>query len=75
VIPRPDYVAVARAEIARRAGERRPGWRVSHGLHGWTGVRERGERTERSGSPPGLEALMPVADRAGLPRYLGRNPA
>jgi hypothetical protein len=49
--------------LARAAEADHPGWRLSHGLHGWTAVRERDGRTERSGSLPAIRALMSVAGR------------
>jgi hypothetical protein len=51
----------ARAVLAARAQERHPGWRISHGLYGWTAVRDRDGTTRRSDSLPGLDALIPIA--------------
>jgi hypothetical protein len=64
--PRPDYLTAARDELARRAEAAHPGWRISHGLYGWTGTRARDQRTEHAGSLPALTALISVADDAPL---------
>jgi hypothetical protein len=48
----------ARAVLAARAEERHPGWTISHGLYGWTAVRDRDGTTRRSDSLPGLDALI-----------------
>jgi hypothetical protein len=58
-----DPVSAARDVLARAAEAEHPGWRLSHGLHGWTAVRGRDGRTLACGSLPGIRALMSVAGR------------
>jgi hypothetical protein len=58
----------ARDQLARRAETSHPGWQVSHGLHGWTAVRDRDTTTLRSTSLPGLTALITSADASSPAR-------
>jgi hypothetical protein len=70
---RPDSMAAARAELARRAEAEYPGWSIRHGATGWTGTRpaSRGgdARTLTSDSLPGLTALIEIARTARCPRH------
>jgi hypothetical protein len=63
----PDPIDLARDELARHAEAEHPGWRISHGLYGWTGTRTRDGRTQEAGSLPGLTALIGVADSDSTP--------
>ena len=59
----PDYMAAARAEIARRAAVAHPGWRITHGLYGWTAIRDRDGHAETARNIPALDILIGIADR------------
>ena len=48
---------------ARAAETEFPGWRLSHGMYGWTAVRQRDGRTAACGSLLGIRALMSVIGR------------
>jgi hypothetical protein len=52
----------ARDELARRAEAQHPGWSLSHGIYGWTGIRACDGVLRRSSSLPGLRPLMADAD-------------
>jgi hypothetical protein len=57
----PDPMAAARDVLAAGAQARHPGWRISHGLYGWSGVRDRDGTSRQADSLPGLSALISVA--------------
>lgn len=50
----------ARDALAGQIEQCHPGWRVQHGLYGWTATREADGRTIRGESGPALEAMLSV---------------
>jgi hypothetical protein len=67
VTGQPDYIAAARAEISRRATVAQPGWTITHGLYGWTAIRDRDGHAETAQSIPALDILIGIADRGPRP--------
>jgi|HubBroStandDraft_3_1064219.scaffolds.fasta_scaffold219482_1 hypothetical protein len=62
MIPRhPDYMAAARAELARRAEAEHPGWTFAHDLYGWTATRDSDGRTLTAQTIPALSSLISLA--------------
>jgi hypothetical protein len=64
----PSPVDRARGIIGARLEAEYPGWKLAHGLYGWTATRPADGRVVRSDSVPGLEVLLRIAgrvDRAG----------
>jgi hypothetical protein len=52
----------ARDIIAARLEDEFPGWKLAHGLYGWTATRAADGRVIQSESAPGLAVLMQIAD-------------
>lgn len=53
----------ARDVIAARLETEFPGWKLAHGLYGWTATRPADGRVIQAESAPGLAALLQIADR------------
>lgn len=53
----------ARDVIAARLEAEFPGWKLVHGLYGWTATRAADGRVIQSESAPGLAVLLQIAGR------------
>jgi hypothetical protein len=53
----------ARDVIAARLEGEFPGWKLAHGLYGWTATRAADGRVIRADSAPGLAVLVQIAGR------------
>jgi hypothetical protein len=73
--PRPDYMAAARDELARRADREHPGWTFTHGRYGWTATCPGQDEPLRSSSLPGLTALIGLFPAWGRLRQPGKDHA
>ena len=52
----------ARDVIAARLEAEFPGWKLAHGLYGWTATRAADGRVIQADSAPGLAVLLHIAD-------------